>query len=128
MKTRNVLLAISMLLMSTAILFSGCSKKEDPEPAPPTFVVSAQPQGDVLFFGAYCSTNDVRLTKVTIKDPLMNQFIYNAGGELWVKDEMIVFTDGYNKLLGTWTFTFVGNVVSDGRAFTVVSTINVTGK
>ncbi len=130
MKTRNVLIMVGVLLMSSAIFFTGCSKEED-EPLPPpdpTFVVTAQPQGDVLFFGAYCSTDDVNLTKVTIKDPLLNQFTYTAGGQLWVKNELITFPDGYNKLLGTWTFTFVGNVTADGRSFSVSATISVTGK
>jgi len=113
MKTRNVLIMLGVLLMSSAIFFTGCSKEEEEPPPPPpdpTFVVTAQPQGDVLFFGAYCSTDDINLTKVTIKD------------------ELITFPDGYNKLLGTWAFTFVGIVTADSRSFTVTSTLNVTGK
>jgi len=112
--------------MSSAFFFSGCKKKT--EPADPSFVVTALPQGDILFFGAYCSTDDVNLTKITIKDPLLNQYIYNAGGDLWVKDELITFPAASDKLIGTWSFIFVGNVSSDGRAFTVTSTLNVTGK
>lgn len=127
MKTRNILLLVGILLMSTAVLFSGCSKEEE-TPADPTFVVTAQPDGDILYFGAYCSTDDVNLTKIEIKDPLLNTYTYNAGGVLWVKDELITFPDAFNKLLGTWTFSFVGTVVVDGRSFTVVSTINITGK
>ena len=91
-------------------------------------MVTAQPQGDVLYFGAYCSNYDVRLTKVTIKDPLNNSWVYNAGGEVWVKDELIIIPDGYDKLLGTWRFIFDGSVISDSRGFSISASINVTGK
>ena len=127
MKTRNVLLLIGMVLMSSAILFSGCKKKED-DPDPPTFVVTAQPTGDFLNFAAYCSTDDIALTKVTITDPLNNQYTYNAGGEIFVQDELIIFLDTYNKLFGTWRFTFVGTVTADGRSFTSTASIQVNGK
>ena len=127
MKTRNVLFVIGILLASSMFLFTGCKKKTE-TPPDPTFVVTAIPQNDVLAFIAYCSSDDIRLTKVTLKDPLQNEWVYSAGGEVWLKDEGIIIPDTYQKQLGTWRFTFVGTVVADGRSFTVSATINVTGK
>jgi len=128
MKTSKTLFLIGLFLLSAVVFTtSGCKKKSDPPPDP-TFVVTAIPTGDVLEFVAYCSTDDVRLTKVIIKDALLNQYTYTAGGDIWIKDEGITFPDTYAKQLGTWRFTFVGSVVSDSRSFSVESTIYITGK
>jgi hypothetical protein len=127
MKTNKTLLLIGFLLMGAVLFTSSCKKKEDPKPDP-TFVVTGIPSGDFLEFIGYCSTDDVRLTKVMIKDPLLNEYTYTAGGDIWVKNEGITFPDAYAKQLGTWRFTFVGSVVEDGRSFTVETTLSVTGK
>jgi len=128
MKTNKTLLLIGLFLLSAAVFTtSGCKKKTE-TPADPSFVVSAIPTGDNLEFIGYCSTDDVRLTKVIIRDPLLNQYTYTAGGDIWLMNEGITFGDAYAKQLGTWRFTFVGSVVSDSRSFSVEATISVTGK
>jgi len=115
-----------MMLMSSAILFSSCSKKEE-EKEDPKFVVAAIPNGDLLTFTAYCSTDDVYLTKVVITDPLLYQYTYTGGGDIWLKNELMFFND-YVKQIGTWKFTFYGSVVEDDRSFTVTSSLAITGK
>ena len=125
MKRIGLLLLSGMMLLSAAGILSGCKKKDR---EPPTFVVTATPQEDFLIFYFYCSTDDVKLTKVTIKDPLLNEYIYNAGGTTFLQDELWFIDEYYGKQLGTWTFIFVGNFADDGTGFTATSTMQVTGK
>lgn len=126
MKRIGLLLLSGMLLLSTAGTFTSCKKKE--ERKDPTFVVTATPQGDELQFYFYCSTDDIKLTKLTIKDPLLNEYTYNAGGATFLKDELYYIDEWYPKQLGTWTFTFVGNFADDNSGFTSETTMSVTGK
>lgn len=129
MKKLNYLLISGLMLMTFVVLLTGCKKDEDEEePITAAFVVTATPDGDYLKFYFYCSTTDVNLTKVTIIDPLLNQYTYNAGGTLFVKDELVEITEWYPKQLGTWKFTFVGNITANGDAFSYTFSLPVTGK
>jgi hypothetical protein len=134
MKKINVLFTIGVLFLATSfIVSSGCKKTADPTPTPsaPSFLVTAIPySGDnnYLEFYAACVTDDILLTKVTIKDPLGNNYVYTAGQQLWVKDEYVTFPDVYLKQYGTWRLTFVGNKSADGSSFTASATVTVTGK
>lgn len=131
MKKFNPLFVIGVLFLTTAfILTTGCKKEDDPAPTvnAPTFVATAVPDGDYLIIAAVCTTDDVLLTKVTIKDPLQNNYTYTAGQQLWVKDEYITFPDEYLKQYGTWKLTFVGNRTSDGSSFTSSASFTVSGK
>ena len=133
MKKINTYFVIGMLVLSSAIMFSGCKKKSDPAPvAAPTFIVSGttinQAGIDYLQFVAYCSTNDVKLTKVSIKDAMLNTYTYTANGDIWVQNELISFPDVYTKQFGVWTFTFVGNRTTDNSSFTSTATVTINGK
>lgn len=127
MKRIGLLLLSGMLLLSAAGVFTSC-KKKDKERDAPTFVVTATPSGDELQFYFYCSTDDVKLTKLTIKDPLLNEYTYNAGGSTFLKDELYYIDEWYPKQLGTWTFTFVGNFADDNSGFNATTNMTVSGK
>jgi hypothetical protein len=120
MKKIGLLLLSGMLLLSAAGAFTSC-KKKDKERTAPTF-------GDELQFYFYCSTDDIKLTKMTIKDPLLNEYTYNAGGSTFLKNELYYIDEWYPKQLGNWTFTFVGNFADDNSGFTSSTTMMVSGK
>jgi len=133
MKKLNYLFIIGVIFLSTAfILSSGCKKKTDdptPTPSAPTFVATAIPyDADYIQIMGVCTTDDILLTKVTIKDPLQNNWVYTAGQQLWIKDEYVTFPDVYLKQYGTWKLTFVGNKSSDGSSFTSTASFQVSGK
>jgi hypothetical protein len=135
MKKINPFYALSLFLLVAGILLSGCKKEEDP--IVPSFTVTAinvQLQGGaegLQFFGK-CTNDDVKMTKVTINDPLgVQNTTYNINGNYFVKNEAFGLQDatvGYTKELGTWSFTFVGNRTADGVSFSVSTTLSVTGK
>jgi hypothetical protein len=135
MKKFNAFLTLGIVLLIAGILFSGCKKKEDP--IVPAFTVSAitvqlQGGGEGLQFFAKCSNDDVKMTKVTIADPLSVQNItYNLNSTVFVKNEpfgLQAENEAYTKALGTWKFNFVGNRTADGASFAVDATLAVTGK
>ena len=135
MKKINSFLAVGIVLLIAGILFSGCKKKSDP--VIPSFTVTAltvqlQGGGEGLQFYGKCTNDDVKMTKVTIYDPLSVQNItYNINGNYYVKNEAFQLQDanvGYNKELGTWTFNFVGNRTADGASFSESASLSVSGK
>jgi len=133
MKKFNALFVIGVLFLTTTfILSSGCKKKTDdpaPTPSAPIFVATAIPNGaDYIEIVAVCTSDDILLTKVTIKDPLQNSYVYTGNQQLWVKDEYVTFPDVYLKQYGTWKLTFVGNRSVDGSSFTATASFSVTGK
>lgn len=134
MKKFTNLSLISIILLMATVFLTNC-KKDDP--IVPAFTVSAVPVtlqgGDAgLQFFAKCNNDDVKMTKVTIGDPLAQQnYTYNLNGTTFVKDELFGLQEtntAYVKELGTWTFTFVGNRTADGSSFNVTASLSVTGK
>jgi hypothetical protein len=133
MKKNNALLAIGILLLSTVILFSACKKKSDTTTvSAPTFSLSAtvDPNNTAnLLFYISCTTDNVRMTRIDIKDPINSGIPpVDLQDQTLLKNEVYYLTTSYTKELGTWTFTFVGNRTSDGSGFTSVASMNVTGK
>ncbi len=122
------------ILMFT-VLLAGCGKKSPSEPEappPPSFSIStvnvtlADGSDGIQFFAK--PDKDVRLVRVDITDPLGNKMSFNAGGEIYVKDQVIQLQaqgTAYVRVSGTWTFEFVGNVEPNGDNFTVKQTVNV---
>jgi hypothetical protein len=136
MKRFNSILMISiLLLLSTSVILSGCKKKKD-EPITPSFIVTAvtvqlQGGGEGLQFTSVCTNTDVKLTKVTVKNPLGEAIDYNANGNTAIKGQQFdlqATNTAYIKKLGTWNFTFVGNLSSDNTSFTVGASLLVSGK
>lgn len=136
MKRFNTILMIStVLLLSTSLILSGCKKKKD-EPVTPSFTVTAVTVplaggGEGLQFTAVCTNTDVKLTKVTVKDPVGSSIDFNANGNTFIRGQQFdlqAATEAYSKKLGTWTFTFVGNLSSDNTSFSVGASLSVTGK
>ncbi len=132
MKKKNTFLAIGILLLSTVILFSGCKKKStEPEPVPaPTFLMSSTPDpGDpnAVIFQFKCTTNDVRLTKVVINDPLgMINDTYDLQQMTVLQNTAYQFNFSYTKASGKWTFTFTGNRSSDNTGFVSITYLTQT--
>ncbi len=138
MKKFNLFLTLGILLLSAVIISSGCKKKSDPiVPVVPAFTVTAIPvtfQDGSLglqFFGK-CNNDDVKMTKVTVFDPLSSSIPpFNCNGAYFVKNQTFDLQDpttGYPKELGTWSFNFVGNRTADGVSFSSTTTLSVTGK
>jgi hypothetical protein len=135
MKKITYFLSLGAILLSTAIIFSACKKKS--ETIVPSFTVSATTVELVggqagLTFYAKCNNDDVKMTKVTITDPLAQQTTtYNLNSNTYVNGELFGLQadgTGYIKELGTWSFNFVGNRTADGSSFAVTNTLSVTGK
>ena len=135
MKKCNTLFTLGIVLLMAGILFSGCKKKSSP--TIPSFTVTAitvqlQGGGEGLQFFGKCTNDDVKMTKVTLYDPLgVQNTTYNINGNYFVKNEAFGLQDqtvGYTKELGTWTFNFVGNRCADGASFSESASLSVTGK
>lgn len=130
-----------LLLAAIMMALSGCSKKSNPvgpalPPPAPSFTITAQPvtlsDGSAgLTFFARCTTDDINLIKVVVGFPDGTSQTYNAGDAAIVENQNFGCQDqgyGYPKLLGTWSFTFVGNkAAGDKSSFNVTTTLNVTG-
>lgn len=137
MRKFNLLFVIGVLFISAALIFSsGCKKAtEDPTPTPtptaPTFAATAIPWADDLSYidiYAQCTTDDIILTKVTIKTPLQNTYIFNAGGATYLKGERMTFPEVYLRQSGKWYLTFVGNKQIDGTYFSSNASFDVSVK
>lgn len=139
MKKRTNIWFCSFAVIGIVLMLSiGCKKdKDDPDSQVPLFTVTAntvmlQGGGDGLQFTAKCTNEDVKMTKVTITDPLSVQIsTYELNGTSYAKNSSIPMQDenlAYTKELGTWNYTFVGNTTSDNKSFSVNATLSVTSK
>ena len=128
---------MSVLFTSTALLMTDCKKSTTTPPITPAFIVTSttvtlQTGGFGLQFYAKCTNTDVKLTKVTISDPLQTgNVVYNLNSTTYVQNQIFDLQDAntaYIKQSGNWQFTFVGNRTSDGGSFAAVATVAVSGK
>ena len=129
MKKKNTLLAIGILFLSTVIMFSSCKKKSTtPEVSAPTFLMSSIPDPNdntYLIFQFKCTTNDVKLTKILITDPLGSiTDTYDLQQATFLENIIYQFGYSYLKATGKWTFVFYGNRSGDNSGF--VSTTYMT--
>jgi hypothetical protein len=129
----------SFALIGVALILSnGCKKKDDNStPQMPVFTVTAntvqlQGGGEGLQFFAKCTNEDVKMTKVTITDPLSVQSATNElNGNSIAKNTQFSLQDdnvGYVKETGTWNFTFEGTRTADNANFSVNATLTITVK
>jgi hypothetical protein len=138
MKKRTNVWICSFAVIGVVLLLSGCCKDDNnPASQVPVFTVTAitvqlQGGGEGLQFTAKCTNEDVKMTKINIADPLSVQnTTYELNGKSYSKNSPIPVQDdnvGYNKELGTWTFTFMGNTTSDNKSFSENATLSVTTK
>ena len=131
MRKQNLLLVFGMLLLSTVILFSSCSKKSsDSTPSAPTFLMSSIPDPNdntKLIFQLKCTTDDVILTKVIITDPLASfNDTYDLQRMTCLQNEIYQFNFSYSKATGSWTFQFTGNRSSDNSGFVATTHLTVS--
>jgi hypothetical protein len=140
MEKRTKIRICSFAVIGVVILLSGCCKDDDsdnPASQVPVFTVTAktvmlQGGGDGLQFSAICTNEDVKMTKVTNTPPNSAQTAtYELSGKSYAKNSPIPLqndNEAYLKVLGTWTFTFVGNTASDNKSFSVNATLLITAK
>jgi hypothetical protein len=133
MKRQNTILAIGILLLSTVILFSACKKKSsDTTVSPPTFSMSAVPDanntGNLIFY-ITCTTDDVRMTRIDIKDPINTGIApVDMQNAIMLKNQTYFLATSYPKESGNWVFTFTGNRTSNNSGFVATSTLLVSAK
>jgi len=128
MKTKNFYFAFGILLLSSVMLFSTSCKKKTTTveaPAAPTFLMSSVPDpadANSVIFQFKCTTNDVRLTKVVISDPLgLINDTYDLQQMTVLQNTVYKFNFSYTKASGKWTFTFTGNRSSDNTGFVAIT-------
>jgi hypothetical protein len=128
MKKINFLSAVSIILLCSVVFLTGC-KKDDPEPTPvpnPTFVMSSTGDPDVTFYFK-CTTNDVKLTKIVITDPLgLINNTYDLQGMTCLQNQVYYFNYTYTKETGVWTFQFYGNRTVDNSGFISTATVSLS--
>jgi len=131
-------------ILATVLLFSvGCKKEsttapteEPPVSAPPSFNIASTlanctGTNDCIEFFA-TPNKDVILVKVVIKYPVTGSITYNLGSSTVISDESIALQaagTAYNRISGTWRFTFTGSLAGeDQSSFTVATSVNVGAK
>ena len=82
-----------------------------------------------LQFFARCVNDNVKMTKVMITDPENVETItYNLNDNTYVKNQEFGLQDPgtkYSKLVGRWTFEFIGTRTVDGSSFDLTFTLFV---
>ncbi len=133
MKKLNQYLSFAALLLLAIVIISGCKKKDDP--VVPAFTLTSTEVtlvGNVpgLQFFAKCNNDDVKMTKVTISNPIGSiNLTYNLNGGIFVKNEIFGLqadNTGYEKSTGAWKFNFVGNRTADGSSFAVDGSLTIS--
>ncbi|RLD32008.1 MAG: hypothetical protein DRI72_07910 [Bacteroidetes bacterium] len=136
MKTKNVLLALGMIMMAVLVTFSSC-KKDDPEPPPAAYVpvfssTSITIDATTIDFYITCTTDDYELIKVDVKSPgALQDDTYLGNGMILITGEPITFPNYFVRTSGTWTFIITGTIKSGahvGTSFTASTSVSVSGK
>ncbi len=135
---KNIFKIIWLGFFVFALLLIGCkddSPTEPQGPVDPVFTLSSinielQGGGQGIQFFAR-SNKDISLIRANIKNPIGNETVFNAGGNVFLTDEVIGLQDpniGYLRVSGEWTFRFVGNHEPTKESFDVTQTLNVSAK
>jgi hypothetical protein len=137
MKTKSVLLSLSVLLMFAMVTVSACKKKSDPTPPPPAYVpqfsaTSIAIDAMTIDFYITCVTDDYELIKVEVISPggLQNS-TYLGNGMILIKGEPITFPNYFVRTSGNWIFKITGTIKSGdniGKSFSVTASVSVSGK
>ena len=138
MKTKNLLLALGMIMMTLMIITSSCKKEDDdPEPPPAAYVpafssTSIAIDATTIDFYITCATDDYELIKVEVKSPAgLQNDTYLGNGMILIKGEPITFPNYFVRTSGTWTFVVTGSVKSgthNGTSFVASTSVSVSGK
>ncbi len=99
MKTKNVLLALGVILMAVVVTTSSCKKKDEPEPTPtptpymPSFTAtSIAIDATTIDFYIACATDDYELIKVEVKSPGgLQDDTYLGNGMLMIEERVLPF-------------------------------------
>jgi len=133
MKSSNRFATVSIMLLAVFIIITGCKKKSD-DPGVPSFTitystVNLQGGGEGLQFFAKCTSQAVNMEKVFITDPESTVITHNYTNGSFAENELFPMQDtdiAYLKKTGTWNFNLVGNRETDGVAFAVDATAEVS--
>jgi len=146
MKKSKLFYLVAVMFVSMALVFSSCKKDDDPAPAPPpvdpcdtylpnfspTYLVFNQGGVDVLDFYITCTSDDWEMIKVIVTYPGgLGSETYTGNGTIMTAGAPFTFSNYFVKLGGQWTFAITGNIKSGncvGKSFTVVTSMQVTGK
>ena len=139
MKTKNVLLALGVMLMAVVVTTSSCKKKDDAEPTPPPAAyvpsfsaTSIAIDATTIDFYIACATDDYELIKVEVKTPGgLQDDTYLGNGMLMIRGESITFPNFFVRTSGNWTFLITGTIKSGtniGTSFTASCSVSVGGK
>jgi hypothetical protein len=139
-KRKNIWICFFAVIGVVLLLTSSCKKHKDednPAPQVPVFTVTAntvqlQGGGEGLQFFGKCTNEDVKMTKVTITDPLSVQpLTYELNGNSIAKNTQFSLQDdnlASTKEPGTWSFNFEGKRTSDNESFSVNATLLISSK
>jgi hypothetical protein len=128
MKNLKFIITCGVIFVSLVVVFSSCKKKStDTTPSAPTFIMSSTADPAIannVFFYFKCTTNDVKLTKVVVSDPIgaIND-TYDLQSANALENVIYQLSTSYQKETGTWKFVFTGNRVTDNSAFTSTTTL-----
>jgi hypothetical protein len=96
----------------------------------PMFLISFVPDlndSSLVIFQFKCTTNDVRITRVVINDPLdMINDSFDLQQILILQNTIYAVNYSYPRTSGEWTFTFTGNLASDNTAFVSTAYLTLT--
>ncbi|MFQ5675091.1 MAG: hypothetical protein ACE5G1_04270 [bacterium] len=129
-------------IVAASLILSACSsdsnnimQPEMPTVTPPSFNISsvnaqfADGTDGIQFFAR--PSKDISLIRVEVTNPLNNGVTVNAGGEVFLTDEVMELQDTgfiYFRVSGSWKFRFVGNLEPGKEAFDVTQSVNVSAK
>jgi hypothetical protein len=96
----------------------------------PMFLMSFIPDpndSSLVIFQFKCTTNDIRITRLMINDPLdiINDSL-DLQQILILQNTIYALNYSYPGTPGKWTFTFTGNLVSDSTAFVSTAYLTLT--
>lgn len=136
---KNKFFKVPVFVLAFSVFLFGCSDDDNPTepegPTPPNFTLSSvnvQLQGGAEGIQFFARTNkDISLIRVNISTPIGGEQIFNAGGGVFLTDEIIALQNantGYVRVSGSWSFRFVGNHEPTKESFDVTQTLNVSAK
>ncbi len=138
MTNRKTLAMLYVFIFAFSIFLAGCSD-DDPSgpgaPDPPAFTLSSLNVGlaggvsGIQYFAR--TDKDISLIRVNITNPIGGEQVFNAGGEVFLSNELIGLQEdgtGYVRVSGAWTFRFVGNHEPTKESFDITQTLSVSAK
>jgi hypothetical protein len=113
MKTKAMILSMSLLFLFSMLALPSCKKEKEEVIIVPAYVpvfsaTSITLTGADIDFAITCVTDDVEIIKVEVKFPggLGNEIF--QGPLQMIKDQPFFFPNPFVRISGTWTFIMTG--------------------